>query len=130
MRVSLILLFLAALASCGSQDDLELTGVDWVVDYYTENGEQTVSPDVNYILNMNTSDYSFRMDVNTCFGTFTTSNKSQITYSSAGCTEICCDTEIAEKALELISTAEEYKIEGIELTLSGPKGEILLFTNQ
>lgn len=83
----------------------------------------------NYILNFTEAEFTYKMNVNTCFGTFSENSGSKISFSSPACTEACCDDDDAAKILELIKDVDSYELDNIELKLSGPSGEVLLFAN-
>jgi len=122
-------LVIIALAACNSSEDTKLRGVDWIVDYYTETGGSQVVTQTNYILNFTEAEYTYKMNVNTCFGTFSEKDGKEISFATAACTEACCDDDDALKILELIKSAETYELDNIELKLKGTAGEVLLFAN-
>lgn len=128
MRWILFCLTCVALSACSSDDDATLRGVDWIVDYYEVNGDRTTT-NSNYILSLNENEFTFKLNANTCFGTFSNGDDGDISFSSPSCTQACCDDEQALKSMELIREANEYTLNNIELTLTGPNGKVLLFAN-
>lgn len=128
MKWMLFCLTCVALASCSGEEDVPLRGGDWIVDYYEVGGERFTTS-TNYILSFTDGEYTFKMNTNTCFGTFSETESGTISLNSPTCTEACCDSDEALKALELIKSAETYELDNIELVLDGPDGVVLLFAN-
>lgn len=72
-------------------------------------------------------DYQLQLDVNSCYGSIIKITKSEIELSTAGCTEICCDSEFSERLVQLLPQVETYSIVGGELHLFVPEWGYISF---
>lgn len=64
--------------------------------------------------------YNIELDVNHCYGNFEIASNNQITFSGAGCTKICCDSEFSQKFTQLLPQVCSYEIEGNKMKLEVP----------
>jgi heat shock protein HslJ len=97
-----------------------------VISMRRPNSSSQQYPVGTYILRFKTAgSLSFKLDVNSCEGEYAVSEPGQIKINSMGCTEICCDSNLAQELAAVLHHVSTYTIQENILTLSG-SGEIKL----
>ena len=131
-RILIIAIMLSGLGlivqSCTKQDaNIDLTSSIWTVDKVIWSGQSTpVKADSLYLLEFaNDTQYTFALDVNTCFGEYTNTGNGNVIIKRMGCTEMCCDSEFAIKLSLLLPKMTKYYGKEEKLYLEGD-GEIIL----
>ena len=89
---------------------------------YLKNEENTIS-----LLLEKSGTYQLHLDVNGCRGEISGISKSQIKFTPAICTEICCDSEFSQKLAQILPEVRNYSIGGNRLTLSVPDWGLIFF---
>ncbi len=119
------LLALAMMGSCRVNDDVDLLAGEWRVLRIQPLGEPSQNTAAMYIIRFKADGtISLKLDVNQCFGAYSTPEAGQISVSSLGCTEICCDSAFAQRLSLILRSASNFQFEGRKLTLIGPNGVI------
>ncbi len=119
-------LFAAALiGSCRPNEDAQLLPGAWRVLRIQPAGEPSQDAGAEYILRFKTDGtLSLNLDVNQCFGAYSTPGPGRIGISSLGCTEACCDSAFAERLASILTKVTAFEFQGNKLTLSGPDGKV------
>ena len=68
----------------------------------------------------NDATFNLKLDVNNCFGDFIQTDGNAISFSAAGCTEICCDSKFSQKFCLMLPQVKTYQIEKNTLKLVVP----------
>ena len=114
--------------SCEKEDiNIDIKSNNWEVVKIKKQGESTYTKTKeSYVLEF-TSDTTctLKLDVNNCFGNYEIINSGNIKINPMVCTEICCDSDFAEKLLQLFPKMTEYYGKGKELIFEG-QGKIIL----
>ncbi len=89
---------------------------------YPKNEENTIS-----LLLEKSGTYQLHLDVNGCGGEISDISGSQIKFTPATCTEICCDSEFSKKLAQMLPKVTSYSIKENKLTLSVPEWGLIFF---
>lgn len=120
------LALIAALAACQSDNDAQLLPGQWQLERLTFSGRE-LRPSKNYILKLEPNQSaSLRLDVNNCSGFYRAEQSGRIRFSQLGCTEACCDSEVAERWVQMLVGANAYDLQGCMLTIAGGIGMVEL----
>jgi hypothetical protein len=100
---------------------------EWEVVSVTPSGSSTIIYATStYTLNVGKKDFFLRLDINTASGKLQVRKKGEIEFANEIIiSEVCCDSEFAEKLSEQLIGMTEYKIENDMLIFSG-NGNITL----
>ena len=71
--------------------------------------------------------YLLKLDINSCGGTFKTSNGNQIEIEFPACTEACCDSQFSNKLASMLPEVVTYSIEDHTLQLNVPQWGFIEF---
>lgn len=106
---------------------VDLASNDWeVVKIKRQDESDYTKAEKSYILKFtNEQTYTFKLDVNDCFGEYETMAYGIINIGQMGCTEVCCDSEFAQTLLDLFPKMTSYYGKGDELIFEG-EGEMIL----
>lgn len=120
---------MVALSSCEKSnldDEIDLTANDWKIIKIKSPGESTyLVATEDYVFNfVNDSIFTFNLDVNGCGGDYEIISKGNIEFGWPYCTMVCCDSDFADKLLELIPDMTRYFGLDNKLVLQG-QGEII-----
>lgn len=63
---------------------------------------------------------AIRLDINSCFGDFELSGENNISISTIGCTEACCDSDFSSKFISMLSQVKTYTFYEDQLKLNVP----------
>ncbi|AXG71812.1 META domain protein [Kordia sp. SMS9] len=110
MKTTLLSIIVLALISCDASTK-EFVGSSWKV-VELKNSGTTVKVTDAIILKVNSdTEFSLKLDVNNCFGTYSITGKSNIKLQGLACTEMCCDSEFSKAVVAAL-----YKVSTIKLT--------------
>ncbi|PTX62869.1 META domain-containing protein [Kordia periserrulae] len=111
MKTIVLSILVLTLVSCDASTK-EFVGSSWKVTELKVNGT-TVSVTNAVILTVTSeSDFTLKLDANSCFGTYTITGESNIQLGEMACTEMCCDSEFSSavvSALRKVSNIKQYK---------------------
>lgn len=129
MHFNLIaLLAICILCSCDKQgSDVDIAPAKWeVISTKVAWHAFPDRPEKEYVLEL-TSEMSYKivLDVNYCGGKFNKSDSGEIEFTHPACTEACCDSEYAERLMQILREVSRYDVLGGKLILRGD-GEITL----
>lgn len=129
-KIVLLILVMVGLTmwSCEKEkSDIDITSNSWEVVKIKKQGKHTYTKvKETYVLEfINDSVYTLKLDVNDCEGNYTAGGDGKINIESMACTEICCDSELAEDLVRLLPEMTDYYGIDQELILAG-EGEIIL----
>ncbi len=118
IKLSLALTVMACFAfQC--EEETILSNKWQVTELHLTNPDTTIVPDEEYILIFNPDNtYSINLDINNCFGDFKVTGKDKIEIGSGGCTEACCDSDLAIEIFEKIMASDQYFVSNNDLNLS------------
>jgi heat shock protein HslJ len=68
----------------------------------------------------NDGTYNLQLDFNKCSGDFTLLNNNGISFSSVGCTKMCCDSNFSLKFSQMLPQVKTYHIKRNKLKLEVP----------
>lgn len=122
MRLFLLLLTIGMSSlSCFSGNKSALIDHDWGIRRIKFQGsaDWVTLPGIYRLSFSDNNQASILLDVNTCFGDVNIGNRS-IDLNLNGCTEACCDSEIALQMLQSLNQADQYTLKGDSLRLYGP----------
>ena len=123
-----LLVSVLLISSCQKEDlDIDLTTNNWKVEKIRRSGQLTYeSTDSSYILRfLSDTAYTLSLDVNTCFGQYEILHKGSIEIQAMGCTEVCCDSDLAVDLSLLFPKMTQYFGKEDELHFEGD-GKIVL----
>jgi len=114
-------LFMIFITACNKPNS-EVTDFDWQVESIKVHADSAIRFAGNlqtYILAFDAQkNFSFKMDINNCGGTIEFKRGgNNISFSSAACTEACCDSDFAQKSLDLLLNVNKYEIVDNKLIL-------------
>lgn len=91
----------------------DITEFDWRI-IEVKNGDFNAMAAAFYILELNSDGtFNLRLDVNNCGGEYTINLITRsIDFKMTACTEACCDSEIALKAVEVLEKIQIYDVAG------------------
>lgn len=77
-------------------------------------------PEIDHILKFQSdSEFTINLDVNNCFGSYSTSQNIDCEFNDLGCSEACCDSEFSEELIRRITKASKFEITGDKLIIGG-----------
>lgn len=106
--------------SCAKQDEENNLFIKWKVEGWVQNDTsvaQTVNENLFISFNNNKIAHVV-LTPNSCESEFTV-DKSELSFSGLACTEICCNSELSNTFLTLLSLVESYHFTNGKLNLSG-----------
>ena len=120
-----LLLGSIAFLACGNDDDdpgmgpFDITSLDWQIYRYTNQDVDSILP-VAYTFRFDKidEDISVQFETNSCGSDYVVNlEENQISFPGLGCTEACCDSEMAETIKDLLSRVGNYEIVAPDLIL-------------
>jgi heat shock protein HslJ len=128
----MLICLLFAFASCQKETvNVDLTANKWKLISLTEQQEVRY-PDHDYLLEFrNVANLTVSLDVNGCFGNYHAPGNGDIQFlSGLACTEVCCDSEIAQQFIRLLPSMTRYSGKGDTLTFTGEDGDRIVLTRE
>ncbi len=123
MKTVLLSILVLTLISCDASTK-EFIGSSWKVTELKTNGE-TVKVTNDVILTVkNDTEFTLKLDANSCFGTYSITGKTKISMGELACTEMCCDSDFSKAVVKAL-----YKVSNIDynknnVTLAADEVEI------
>lgn len=123
MKTTILSILVLTLISCDASTK-EFIGSSWKVTELKING--TVIKTTNdVILTVNSeTNFSLKLDINNCFGTYTITGKSEIKLGTIGCTEMCCDSDFSKAVVNALYKVSKINLNKDRVTLSSDAVEI------
>lgn len=119
MKLFVALAVIACFAFQCDEDETIISNSWRVAELHLTDQDTTIIPDAEYIIIFNPDNtYSINLDINNCFGDFKITGEDQIDIGNGGCTEACCDSELAIEIFEKIMASEQYFVSQNDLNLS------------
>jgi heat shock protein HslJ len=126
-----ILFILILFTSCKKDVDIDFRVNNWKVLKLKESGSSKfLKPDSTYILKfISNNAFNFNTDVNECWGSYEVTSPGNITINNEiGCTFVCCDTDFAQKMIQLFPMMTSYYGKGDRLFFEGENGSKIVLT--
>ncbi|WP_306643853.1 META domain-containing protein [Sanyastnella coralliicola] len=127
-------LFLAFILSCLSGglnplDQVEKSKWSYVI-MSSEDGDDVKLQRPVYLNIHSGGHYGYsNFEVNKCFGSFELLSRDSIRFSSADCTEACCDTDDERSLMSLLPQMSRYSMSQTHLTFTGEVTYPIIFHN-
>jgi heat shock protein HslJ len=107
--------------SC-KKSNTQITDSDWQVEsikVHVDSAVRFANSGQIYVLSFEgEKNYNFRLDVNICGGDVNFKRGAHnIAFGLAACTEACCDSDFAQKAVSLLQEVSKYELSGNRLIL-------------
>jgi heat shock protein HslJ len=114
---------LAFLFNACEDKELILENTSWYA-YSFDDGdfEKRINPYLLEILPDNK--LKFKLDVNNCFGSYEIMKNKEVEIKDMGCTEMCCDSDLALSFADMLAGKHMVRLEKDKLTLSRDGGKI------
>ena len=119
----LFIIIIAVLFACSKEKQTVIDG-RWEVEGFIAHQDSALRLAPNsYVLSFsNGRDYSINLDANSMSGKVVFKLNNKIEFTSGAITEICCDSEFAEKLILLLFEINKYELNDNILTLIGSNG--------
>lgn len=126
MKTTLYLLIAGFfLPGCSPSDGVQTLPGEWRVLAIQPTGELPQDAPAEYVIHFKSDGtLHLRLDVNQCFGNYTSNKPGRISISSLGCTEACCDSAFAQRMAQMLNQVTAFEIQGTMLVLDGPEGKV------
>lgn len=126
LLLKIVLFFFPLIISC-SKDKQTIIKNDWQVESIKIHSDSGLQLPMNtYILSFkNKRNYSIELDVNSCSGKVHFKSNNKIEFEWPSCTKVCCDSDFAEKMMDVLGNVNKYDVSDEALILSGENGKII-----
>ncbi|QHI35834.1 hypothetical protein IMCC3317_11820 [Kordia antarctica] len=136
MKTTILSILVFTLISCDATTK-EFIGTSWKVTELTESGKTVGVTNAVILTIKSDTEFTLKLDVNNCFGTYTITGNNKIKLSNLGCTEMCCDSDFSmavSNALYKVSkvnfTEDRATLSGTNVTIQFEKYDPLLNAKQ
>lgn len=125
---TMAILFGVLISSCQTEDEIDVTLNQWKVEKIKKEGNSEFTfTEADYILDFLTkTTFSINLDVNNCGGSYEVKSEGEIQFTALGCTEACCDTEIAQDISIMLENMTTYAAQGNNKLILEGKGQMVL----
>lgn len=118
MKTTILSILILTLISCDATTK-EFIGTSWKVTQLTENGKATKATNDVILTIKSATEFTLKLDKNSCFGTYTIIGKDTIKLSNLSCTEMCCDSDFSMAVSNALYKVSSISFEKEKASLSG-----------
>ncbi len=104
-----------------------LANTEWKVSgIFFKDSTHAIIPENDLLFTFKDSAIQIQLDVNNCFGTYTSNEGTVKIISGLTCTEICCDSKLADLMVTILPKLDSYSVLNNQLSITGDGAAINL----